>query len=177
MRKENVVFIGDMNKKVGNDHLGVKDNHSQVSRGGEYIRALIDGGEYVIVNNMEICEGGPFTRYDPSDPENDEKKSCLDLAIVSKGLVPYINKLIIDSEEKVAPIRATQGTMKKPDHYPMILKFKNIPVKNMVTSRSREVVMWNTNKEGAWKDYTDMTENCEEIKELLMTLCYSQDFL
>ena len=91
-RNESILIIGDLNKAVGNDHLGVRGSHGKITRGGNYIRELIESENYVIVNNTNACEGGPFTRYDPSDPENIEKKSTLDLAIVVKRIAPFCIK-------------------------------------------------------------------------------------
>ena len=99
MRNESTLIIGDLNKAVGNDHPEITESHGKITRGGNYIRELIQSENYVIVNNTNMCKGGPFTRCDPSDPENNEKKSTLDLAIVSKGIAPYVSKLLIDSKK------------------------------------------------------------------------------
>ena len=109
-----------------------------------------------------MAQGGPWTREDPANPD---KKSCLDLAIISKGLLPFVKKLVIDKAEKFSPIRATQGKIIKPDHYPMILTFENMPGNNH-KSKPEEIILLNTNKEGAWKDYSEATENCEELIDI-----------
>ena len=41
-------------------------------------------------------------RNDPSEPNNDKKKSALDVVIVSERLVKYIEKLEIDSNLQYA---------------------------------------------------------------------------
>ena len=37
-RKEMVLIVGDLNKHIGNDELGVKDNHAKISHDREFIR-------------------------------------------------------------------------------------------------------------------------------------------
>ena len=44
------------------------------------------------MNNTDKAEGGPFTRFDPEFPNDPSKKSCLDLAIVSRNLFPYVKQ-------------------------------------------------------------------------------------
>ena len=60
-------------------------------------------GEYVILNNLALVEGGPLTREDPADGG----LSCLDLAIGSKNLEPYLEKMVVDSARKFTPKRVT----------------------------------------------------------------------
>ena len=81
-RRENCIILGDMNKHIGCDELGVKNNHPRISFGGELIRALLAEGKYICLNNHQNTRGGPFTRVDPSDPL---KLSCLDLVFISKN--------------------------------------------------------------------------------------------
>ena len=76
-RDEDCILIGDMNKKVGNDEYGIKNNDD----------------DYILANNLDSCTGGPWTWIDPANKDN---LSCLDLVIVSVKLAPYIKELIID---------------------------------------------------------------------------------
>ena len=69
---------------MGNNKSGIKDNNPKVSFGGKLVLDLISEGKYCLVNSLEKCVGGPFTRVEPNNPN---VKSCLDLVIVSKGLV------------------------------------------------------------------------------------------
>ena len=71
---ENLIFLGDMNKHVGNGIYGVKGNNEKVSFGGKLVHRLLSSGKYILVNNTSKCEGGPFTRVVPSNPNS---KSCL----------------------------------------------------------------------------------------------------
>ena len=50
-REEGLVCIGDFNRAVGNDTLGVAENHPQVSFGGELIRELLEDDRYILLNN------------------------------------------------------------------------------------------------------------------------------
>ena len=58
LRNENVILIGDMNKKVGDLIPGNKD---KVSIGGKLIVDFLKNGKYVLVNGMKHASGGPFT--------------------------------------------------------------------------------------------------------------------
>ena len=73
-------MIGDLNRPVVGGELGMAGNKENISFGGQLIRDLIDSEEYVVVNNLDLAVGGPWTWLDPADPK---LMSCLDLAIVS----------------------------------------------------------------------------------------------
>ena len=64
-RNELILLIGDLNKKFGNDDLGMSGNHGKVTFGGELVRGLFASGKYMCMNNSSKTEGGPFTRFDP----------------------------------------------------------------------------------------------------------------
>ena len=138
-----MVILGDLNKHVGSDHLGVAGNHDKVTYGVTLVRDLIENGDMILVNNTEKAEGGPFTRKDPSNPHDDNKKSCLDLALVSKDLFRYIDKLLIDKEEKFEMFRVVKKNgikcLVKPDHYTMILTFKDIPINRNKVNRNKRL--------------------------------------
>ena len=71
---------------MGKGEFGVKGNNGKVSFGGQLIHQLLAGGKYVLVNNTEKCQGGPFTRVDLADPTF---LSCLDLVLISVALYDY----------------------------------------------------------------------------------------
>ena len=110
MRGEFCVFAGDLNKLVGQGSLGVPGNHKEISLGGKLLRELLATGNWVLVNGLgqETVEGGPFTRIDPASGN----MSCLDFFIVSKELLPFVEKLIIDKERKMTPARAVRDKKK-----------------------------------------------------------------
>jgi hypothetical protein len=65
----------------------------KVTFGGQLIKDLLDTGKYTLVNATNKVVGGPFTRFDPSDPENNDKKSALSLCIVSNDCSPMLTAL------------------------------------------------------------------------------------
>ena len=101
LRNEDVIIAGDLNCKVGNDDLGVSGNFPEISQGGTYVRSLFFSGKYILANNLSKCRGGPFTRFDPANPDN---KTVLDLVSGSE--------IIIDSESKY-PMQYTKVVKKK----------------------------------------------------------------
>ena len=114
-RNEQVVFIGDFNNHVGNTIPG---NHLKVSHGGKLVQHFIEGDNYVLVNASDKVIGGPYTRYDPSEPNNEVKKSALDFVIVSKVLYEFIESLVIDKDLQWTPNRPNgKNQLKFTDHY------------------------------------------------------------
>ena len=57
-RGEECIFLGDLNKLIGNDELGVSGNHSEISFGGKLVRELLATEEYFLVNNMSVDTRG-----------------------------------------------------------------------------------------------------------------------
>ena len=101
---ELVILIGDLNKHIGDL---VQGNSSKVSYGGKLLRDFLEEKEYVLVNSMSKVIGGPFTRYDPSVPNRNDMKSCLDLIIISKSLCKYLKKIEIDKDFRFTAKRAS----------------------------------------------------------------------
>ena len=125
-RKEACIILGDLNKHIGNDDLGVRNNHPKITFGGEFVRAMLEDGEYICLNNHPNAIGGPFTRLDPATG----KLSCLDLVIISKELLPYFKSITIDSRRKYSPVRPiNKNEVRHSDHFPVIVQFENIPVR------------------------------------------------
>ena len=50
----------------------------------------------------------------------------------------------------------------KPDHYTIILKFKDIPT-NRDNLENKDEARFNLKKDGGWDSYKELTENCEEL--------------
>ena len=76
LRGDHVLLVGDLNKHVGCDHLGVPGNTPQLSTGGRLVRDLVEGGKWRLINAIEEkVKGGPFTRKDPATG----KESLLDI--------------------------------------------------------------------------------------------------
>ena len=114
---------------------------------------LVSSGEYVLINAMEICEGGPFTRYDPSEPNNTSKKSLLDIIIVSKNLQQFIEKLEIDSNLDWTPYGQFKGNLKYTDHYALKLSFIKIPMRKLTPLPGKKYTIWNTKRMNGWEQY------------------------
>ena len=76
----------------------------------EVLEDFLSKEEYTLVNSCVY--GGPFTRLDQGDPTNKEKKSLLDVVIVSTCLVKHIDKLEIDENLQWTPSRSVKGNLK-----------------------------------------------------------------
>ena len=139
--------------KVGHTFGGITkgNENDKVSFGGQLVKDFIDTGRYVLVNATDKCKGGPYTRVDPSDPYNDDKKSVLELCIISRELLEYVETLVIDKDRKFTPfIPVSKVKVTYTDHYSIALTFKNLPLGGQHFTSGRKVVRWNTNKEGGW---------------------------
>ena len=88
-KNERLIWAGDFNRHVGNY---IKDNHNKETYAGKLLKDFLDKEDYVLVNATNKVKNGPFTRYDVADPNNDSKKSTLDLVVVSKDLAEYIQE-------------------------------------------------------------------------------------
>ena len=164
--EENIVIIGDLNKSVGNGECGVEYNHCKVTFGGKSIHKLLAGGKYVLANNSKKCKGGPFTRYDPADPANEKRMSCLDLAIISVDLSEYLVELKIDREKLITPHRAVGKKLVYTDHFSLIMTFRDLPKSLNSKIPTRATTMWNTRKEGGWEAFKKLTSDNEDLKKL-----------
>ena len=85
---EHVVLLGDMNKHVGDI---VNGNHEKVSLGGKLIREILKTKN--MLNSTNKVKGCPLTRYKPAAPNDDDLKSCIDLIIISKELLKYVEEV------------------------------------------------------------------------------------
>ena len=102
---------------------------------------------------------GPFMRYDKSDPNNNEKKSLLDLVVVSTDLLKYIERLEVDKELKWTPSRGSKGILKHSDHYALLLTFKDVPMSKSKPAACKKERIWNTRCKNGWNVYKEKTEN------------------
>ena len=159
-RDEGLVLIGDFNRAVGSDRLGVRGNHDTVSYGGEMIRELLEDEEYLLINNSDTAEGGPFTWVSRVDSSI---QSCLDLVILSSNLVPFVTTMIVDSKQKYCPrrvgVRKDKTRVVKPDHHPIILHLENMPKNNQKVAKSTR---WNVHKPGGWEAYMKISDEVSQ---------------
>ena len=166
-RDEEIIAVGDFNKHLGSI---IKDNNPKVSHGGKMLNDFLSSDKYVLVNSSDKVSGKPFTRYEPSDPNNEEKKSTLDLVIVSKGLYEYVESLKIDSNLEWTPCRPiSKAKVRYSDHYALLITFKDIPLKNekRKVGRRKDPTIWNTKKKGAWDKYFSKSNNNVKLDNIL----------
>ena len=152
------LIIGDLNKHIGNL---VSGNHDKISFGGQLVRNLVETRNYVLLNGTSKTKGGPFTRYDPAKPEN---KTCLDLVIIPRDLLKYVQSLEIDKRLLFTPGRpVSKNKITYSDHFSLEIIFKNLPLKSNLAKRGQAFSMWNTNKVGGWEVYKMITENNKKL--------------
>ena len=154
-----------MNRHIGSYVSGVRND--KVTYGGQQLIDMLETGKYVLVNNSNLSTGGPYTRYDRSEPENDELKSVLGLCIISRELESHIDSFIIDKDKEFTPYRVlSKDRVVYTDHYSLKLILKDLPrnvIKGCAPSRG---VRWNTNKEGGWSKYLALTTENEVLDQI-----------
>ena len=163
-KKEAILILGDLNRAVGDGLHGVNGNRKQVSFGGSLVRELISSGEFFFLNNLSCTTGGPWTRVCPGTGS----ASCLDLAIGSMNLEPFVTMMTIDSMKKFTPRRPV---LKKnglavvfTDHFPSLIELK---MPKAEESRQSAKVSWNTQKPGAWEKYEIESNKVAEKIEII----------
>ena len=158
MRGEAVLIIGDMNRAVGSDEFGVTGNHARVSYGGGLIRDTVKDRNYAILNNL--ISGDPWTWVQRG---KSSIKSCLDLAIASTNLLPFVKRIEIIKDEKFIPRRVVwrKGRFSSvyTDHFPLEIELSGMPRRrnNVVKSCS-----WNVGKPGGWEVYEKLSDKAAE---------------
>ena len=163
-RKEAILIIGDVNRAIGNDEFGVEGNKPKISYGGHLIRSMIKDRLYIVINNLDIVIGGPWTFVDRQD---NNRKSCLDIGIMSVSLIPYLTSVVVDVERKFTP-RRTIKTKKKTtsiftDHYSLKVEFEDIPRK---IDNDKPEPSWNLGKPEGWNNFESITNDAaEKIEE------------
>ena len=120
-----MLLIGDLNKHVGANEEGIEGNNVRISYGGELLRKFLAEKNFSMLNR--------YARVDPADPS---KKSCLDYALVSSELLPFIDEVIIDSQKTFTPKRIiNNGKDVSTDHFSYIIHFKNLPLANKASKK------------------------------------------
>ena len=71
-RGEATILIGDMNRAVGEGKWGVKGNKTNISYGGKLLRDLLETEEYILLNNLDIVEGGSMDMGQQGEPRSKE---------------------------------------------------------------------------------------------------------
>ena len=159
-REEGLVCIGDFNRAIGNDDLGVAGNHPQVSFGGGLMRELLEDDRYILLNNSAVVEGGPWTWESRADQTI---KSCLDLCIMSANLVSYTTRMLVDSQKMYCPKKVMMSRGKtrmiRSDHYPIIIQLEGMPRANTKMAKESQ---WNLNKPSGWDIYKVAIEDASD---------------
>ena len=166
-RGEGVILIGDMNRAIGAGKLGVEGNKQHISYGGQLIRDLLATNKYVLLNSQPMAEGGVWTWVDRSNPS---VKSCLDLGIVSAGLLPFVTTFRVDSTRAFTPMRVRKNKKSLvstySDHFAIEVVLQGLPRAGVSEGTSdRESCTWNLRKEGGWQEYKEQTEKVASIVE------------
>ena len=155
-------MIGDLNAHVG---TLIEGNHPKVSHGGQLLKDFLKCEDYVLLNATNKTSNGPFTRIDPA---NSDRKAALDLCIVSKELVKYVDSMVIDSNRNFTPFRSVhRSKLEYTDHYSLLITFRNIHLLNTKVT-SKGIVRWNTNRVGGWEKYQEMTNDNKILKTVAL---------
>ena len=101
-RGEGLILLGDLNRAVGCNNLGVRGNHEAASYGRTLVRELLTDKEYILINNSDLVEGGPFTWV---SRVNSKIQSFIDLVIMSSNLIPYLKQIVIDDKQQYCPMK------------------------------------------------------------------------
>ena len=100
-------------------------------------------------------KGGPWTWVNRQD---DTRRSCLDIGIVSVSLVPYISKVIIDSDRKFTPRQVIRNKKKTKsiytDHFSIMIELTGMP-RNQCMNRPEPT--WNKGKPEGWETFKRVT--------------------
>ena len=159
-RNEAVLIIGDMNRAIGDGKYGVKGNKSKISFGGGLIRNMLKEDRYILINSLDIVTGGPWTWTDRKD---NNRKSCLDLAIMSSSLLPYLDKMEVDKEMNFTPRRVLKRKKNIvtifSDHFSLKILLKGIP-RRKETDENKTV--WNLGKPNGWEVYKASTNEVSD---------------
>ena len=163
---ELVVIIGDLNAHVGNM---IEGNDMKVSHGGKLVKEFVESGHYTLLNATNKAKDGPFTRVDPGDVE---KKSALDLCIISAELFPYVESLIIDKNKSFTPYRSmNKSVVKYSDHFSLLIVFKGLPLLSEVKGiGGQKRIRWNTNREGGWEVFKELTTDNPVLIDVASTV-------
>ena len=164
-RGEAFLIMGDLNRAVGSDEWGVDGNHDKVSYGGQLVRNMIKERNCTVLNNM--AEGGPWTWFQRG---KENIKSCLDLAICSSNLLPFVKTVVIDKDRRFTPRRVIWKKQKfssvYTDHLPLEVVLCGMPRRNTISLKS---TAWNLGKPGGWESYKDMTDSAaNDIENIVL---------
>ena len=123
-----------------------------MSYGGQLVRDLLETEDYILLNNLNIVEGvdaGPWTWVNRA---KEKVNSCLDLAIISRNLEPFVRKVIVDTARNFTPLRVLTKSRSYTDHfsYKVVLRMPSAKAEVKVRENA-----WNLRKPGGWEVYKE----------------------
>ena len=74
--------------------------------------------------------------------------------------------MIIDVKRDFTPYKVKGETPSYPDHYGILLTFKEIPAKNETFSLGKKFTIWNKNKINGWEKYLRLTNSNEKFDQI-----------
>jgi hypothetical protein len=128
---------------------------------------LLETEKYNLLNSLDLVEGGPWTWVSRANPK---VKSCLDLGIISRNLLPFVHKVVVDVDRKFTPFRVMKrktGLVScYSDHFSFKVVFSGMPsAKNVQNDKE---AIWNLHKQGGWEVYAKKTkEVADKIEEIV----------
>ena len=139
-------------------------NHDRVSYGGKLVRDFMKENNLTILNNL--VDGEPWTWVQRG---KDWIKSCLDLAIGSQNLLPFVKSILIDKERKFTPKkigwRKNQFSSVYTDHFSIEVTLSGMPRRTTLSVKSSR---WNLGKPEGWKSYQELTDKAAEKIEAIV---------
>ena len=142
------MILGDLNVHLADKIKGT--NKDKLTLGGSILLDFLDNENFQLINATDLVRNGPNTRYDPSAPDDEEKKSALDLFTVSNDLMKYVEYFEIDKNLNKTPAKIARNKITFTDHYSCTLSFQNIPLKSK-KKIFNPMTIFNTNKKGGWE--------------------------
>ena len=114
-----------------------------------------------------MAEGGPWTWVQRG---KEQIKSCLDLAICSQNLHPFVKMVRIDENREFTPRRVVWRNKKFTsiftDHRPVEVVLGGMPRRNVKVDKTCK---WNLSKPGGWKVYQELTDKVADTIEEIVT--------
>ena len=94
---------------------------------------------------------------------NDQVKSCIDLAIGSQNLLPFLKSILIDKNQNFTPRRIIRRNNKftsvYTDHFSIEVTLVGMPRRKTLCVKS---TTWNLGKPEGWKVYEKLTDRAAE---------------
>ena len=138
VRGEAVALLGDFNRAIDDPELTCGK------------KLLI---EWLQKGNVSLLNDDTPTRFEPN---NDNKTSILDLAIVSNNIIQCVQSFKVDSEKIVTPFsKGKNGIKQYTDHRPILVKLK-MPIINRKYIRKKPIINYRNSK--GWLVYKDISD-------------------